>query len=95
MPNTKLLARRQPRINRLATQPRLTHKTALPPYPSTLRILPQRLRTRQREDLATGMFRRRDDERGRVGGYVAGEDGGVDHEQVVRAVDLGVEIHDR
>ena len=48
---------------------------------------------REGQDLLRRVFRRDDDGRRRVARDHAGEDGGIHDEQVVCAVDLGVEIN--
>ena len=45
-------------------------------------------------DLGRGLFRSDDDQGGGVSRDHSGEDGGVNDEEVVRPVDLGVEIDD-
>jgi len=78
-----------------AAGPRHTRVAAIPAIPATLRILGLRGILRQREDALAGPLGRHHDQRRRVRRHHAREDRRVDHEQVVRAVHLGVDVDHR
>lgn len=79
-------------ISPRALRSRHANLTAFPVETTTLRIFRLRLWSRECENLSTGMLADCDDQGRWVGGDHAGEYTGVDHEDVICSVYLGVGI---